>query len=91
VTAPRLLELVFQTAGLWLLAKKQTMALPTGLGRARFYRQPEEAKGRLYAVVEVQGDGSAFDGRVVDEKGLVYAEVVAYRTVPLPERRTLEA
>jgi len=90
VTAPRLLELLFQTAGLWLLARKQTMALPTGLTRARFHRQPEEAKGRLYAVVEVRDDGAAFDGRVVDEKGLVYAEVVAYRTVSLPERRMLE-
>ena len=76
-------------AGLWLLAKRETMALPTGLDSARFFRQPEEAKGRLYALVDVRGDG-AFDGRVVDEKGLVYAEVVAYRTVALPEKRTLQ-
>ena len=33
--------------------------------------------------------GEAFDARVVDEKGLVHAEVVGYRTVALPERRTL--
>ena len=92
VTAPRLLELLFQTAGLWLLARKQTMALPTGLDAARFYRQPEEAKGkRLYALVDVREDGAAFDGRVVDEKGLVYAEVIAYRTVSLPEKKTLQA
>jgi hypothetical protein len=90
VTAPRLLELLFQAAGLWLLAKRETMALPTSLERARFYRQPEEAKDkRLYALVDVREDGAAFDGLVVDEKGLVYAEVVAYRTVSLPERRTL--
>jgi hypothetical protein len=90
VTAPRLLELLFQTAGLWLLARRQTMALPTALSRARFYRQPEQAKGRLYAQVEVREDGAAFDGRVVDEKGLVYAELAGYRTVSLPEKRTLE-
>ena len=30
LVAPRLLELCFQAAGLWLLAKKQTMGLPDG-------------------------------------------------------------
>ena len=92
VTAPRLLELLFQAAGLWLIVRKQTMALPTSLERAVFHRPPEEAKEkRLYALVEVREDGAAFDGKVVDEKGLVYAEVVAYRTVSLPERRSLQA
>jgi hypothetical protein len=82
---------VFQAAGLWLLARKETMALPTFLERASVHRRPEEAKGKgLYAVVAVREDGAVFDGRVVDEKGLVYAEVVGYRTVALPERRTLE-
>jgi hypothetical protein len=91
LAAPRLLELLFQAAGLWLLVRKETMALPTSLERAFVYRRPDEAKGRgLYAVIAVREDGAAFDGRVVDEKGLVYAEVVGYRTVALPERRTLE-
>jgi hypothetical protein len=91
VTAPRLLELLFQAAGLWLLARKETMALPTGLTAARFHRQPEEAKGkRLYAQIEVREDGASFDGRVVDEKGLVYAEVAAYRTVALPGKKSLQ-
>jgi len=90
VTAPRLLELLFQAAGLWLIVRKQTMALPTSLERAIFQRSPEEAQAkRLYALVEVREDGASFDGKVVDEKGLVYAEVVAYRTVALPERRAL--
>jgi malonyl CoA-acyl carrier protein transacylase len=91
LAAPRLLELLFQAAGLWLLVRKETMALPTALERAWVYRRPEEAKRKgLYAVVTVREEGAAFDGRVVDEKGLVYAEVVGYRTVALPERRTLE-
>jgi NAD(P)-dependent dehydrogenase (short-subunit alcohol dehydrogenase family) len=90
VTAPRLLELLFQAAGLWLLARKQTMALPTSLERARFYAQPEEAKDkRLYALVDVREQGATFDGRVVDDKGQVYAELVAYRTVSLPGVRSL--
>jgi NAD(P)-dependent dehydrogenase (short-subunit alcohol dehydrogenase family)/acyl carrier protein len=88
--APRLLELCFQAAGVWLLARKETMALPTSLERASVYRSEGAAgKRRLYATVEVKGDGEAFDARVVDEKGQVHAEVVGYRTVALPERRTL--
>ena len=49
---------------------------------------PEDAAGgkRLYVTVEVRGDGEAFDARVVDEKGLVHAEVVG-----LPHRRAARA
>ena len=85
------MELCFQAAGLWLLARKETMALPTSIERAIAYRQEDEAKGRLYVTVKVRGDGEAFDARVVDEKGAVFAEVQGYRTVALPERRTLRA
>jgi hypothetical protein len=90
--APRLLELCFQAAGLWLLAKKETMALPTALERATVFR-PEDPAGekRLYVTVTARGGGDAFDARVVDEKGQVHAEVVGYRTVALPEPRTLRA
>ena len=89
LAAPRLLELCFQAAGLWLLAKKETMGLPTALERASVYRQGEGAK-RLYATVAARANGEAFDARVVDEAGHVYAEVVGYRTVALPGRRTLK-
>jgi hypothetical protein len=89
LAAPRLLELCFQAAGLWLLAKKETMGLPTALERASVYRQEEGAK-RLYATVTARANGEAFDARVVDEAGHVYAEVVGYRTVALPGRRTLK-
>jgi len=91
LVAPRLLELCFQAAGLWLLAKKQTMGLPTALERATVYR-PEDAAGekRLYVTVEARGEGEAFDARVVDEKGLVHAEVTGYRTVALPGQPTLD-
>jgi len=90
LVAPRLLELCFQAAGLWLLAKRETMALPTSFERAAVCH-PEDAAGerRLYATVEVRGDGEAFDARVVDDKGFVHAELLGYRTVALPERRTL--
>jgi NAD(P)-dependent dehydrogenase (short-subunit alcohol dehydrogenase family) len=87
--APRLLELCFQAAGLWLLAKKQTMGLPTALDRATVYRAPGRGTKRLYVTVEVRGEGEAFDARVVDAKGLVHAEVLGYRTVALPGRHAL--
>jgi hypothetical protein len=92
VVAPRLLEACFQAAGLWLLARKETMGLPTALERAAVYR-PEGAAGqsRLYVTVEARGGGEAFDARVVDEKGLVHAEVLGYRTVALPEKRTIRS
>ena len=91
VTAPRLLELLFQAAGLWLLVQKETMALPTSLDQAVFVRRSEVPReGRLYGVVEVQGDGGAFDARVVDEKGRVYVELLGYRTVALPGRQTIK-
>ena len=41
--------------------------------------------------VAARGGGEAFDARVVDEKGLVHAEVVGYRTVALPGPRTLKS
>jgi NAD(P)-dependent dehydrogenase (short-subunit alcohol dehydrogenase family) len=88
--APRLLELCFQAAGLWLLAKKDTLGLPTALERATVFRPEDGAGGkRLYVTVVARGGGDAFDARVVDEKGLVHAEVVGYRTVALPGRRSL--
>jgi hypothetical protein len=90
LTAPRLLELCFQTAGLWLLATRQVMALPAGLRRATLYRQPETAgTKRLYAVVTAVGEGAEFDARVADEDGNVYLEASGYRTVALPGRTVL--
>ncbi|HLA77628.1 MAG TPA: SDR family NAD(P)-dependent oxidoreductase [Vicinamibacteria bacterium] len=90
VTAPRLLELCFQTAGLWLLATQQVMALPAALRRAVFYRQPQpEDARRLYAVVTAVGEGAEFEARVLDEEGNVYLELSGYRTTPLPGRTVL--
>jgi len=89
--APRLLELLFQAAGLWLLVQRETMALPTSFDQAVFVRRSEVPReGRLYATVEAQSDGQTFDARVVDEKGRVYVELLGYRTVALPGRRTIK-
>jgi NAD(P)-dependent dehydrogenase (short-subunit alcohol dehydrogenase family) len=92
VTQPRLLELCFQTAGVWEIASRQQMGLPTALRRARFHGSPREADGRrLYAVVEARDGGQAFDARVVDADGRIYVELEGYRTVSVPGARSFAA
>jgi hypothetical protein len=89
VTEPRLLELCFQTAGVWEIASLGTMGLPTGLHSVRFHRPVAEASGkRLYALIEAHDGGKTFDGRVVDSDGRVYVELEGYRTVTLPGARS---
>jgi malonyl CoA-acyl carrier protein transacylase len=89
--APRLVELCFQTAGVWLLARRKTMALPASVGRLRVHLGPEEASTPIMAVVRARPDGLSFDARVIDEMGRVFVELEDYRVVPLPEPRTLVA
>ena len=60
------------------------------LGDAVEKASAQEAQDRrLDALVDVRDDGATFDGKVVDESGLVFAEVSAYRTVALPGKRLL--
>jgi acyl transferase domain-containing protein/NAD(P)-dependent dehydrogenase (short-subunit alcohol dehydrogenase family) len=88
--APRLVELCFQTAGVWDIRTNGTMALPLAVGRVTAHRQPEQADGqRLYALVDVIDNGDAYNARVVDESGQVYVELEGYRTVALPGEVTL--
>jgi hypothetical protein len=90
VIDPRMIELCFQTAGAWLLARKETMALPSRVDSISVPDPPPAPPGRsLFALVDALGGGEAFDAKVVDDQGRVYLELSGYRTVPLPERRTL--
>jgi acyl transferase domain-containing protein/acyl carrier protein len=83
--APRLIELCFQTAGLWEMAVGHRMGLPQHVDSVRLCRTAEEARGPLYAVVTPQADGSSFDAEVVDAAGVRYVEMKGYRTVTLRE------
>jgi acyl carrier protein len=85
LVAPRLIELSFQTAGVFELGTRGIMGLPLRVERVRPVRAPETASGRLHAVVtpSASGDGS-YDARVVDADGNVYLVVDGYRTVELP-------
>ncbi len=83
--APRLIELCFQTAGVWQIRQQQTMALPLAMGAVTAYRQEREAHGRrLYAIVEAVNGGEEFNAQVVDETGQVFVTLTGYRTVALP-------
>ena len=82
---PRLLELCFQTAGVWEIDHTEQMALPSSLERLEVYRDLNEADGaRMYAIVTAADGGAAFDAQVVDSNGHVYLALTGYRTSRLP-------
>ncbi len=84
-TTPLLIELCFQTAGLWEAGATGSLGLPSSIGELKVYRK--YVKGvQVYAQVQPrQVDGQIiFDARVVDGKGNVYLELNDYRTSPLP-------
>jgi len=85
LVAPRLVELAFQTAGVYELGTAGRMGLPLRVERVRPVRPVESGAGRLHAVVtpSPSGDGS-FDARVVDADGNVHLVVEGYRTIELP-------
>ena len=83
--APRLIELCFQTAGLWELAVQHRMALPQSVDSVRVLHTPGLAVGPLYAVVTPDAGDGSFGAEVVDGHGNQYVELRAYRTVALPD------
>jgi hypothetical protein len=78
---PRLIELCFQTAGVFELGTEGRMALPTHVDRVTRYAGAD-APGRLYALVSHRPDG--VDAEVVDEDGRVRIRLEGYRTTELP-------
>ncbi len=82
--APRLIELCFQTAGLWEMGVQGRMGLPQHLDEVRLLRSPGKAEGRLYAVIIPHPDLGTFDADVLDTTGNIYVRLLGYRTVALP-------
>jgi len=80
---PRLIELCFQTAGVWGLGADGVMGLPTHVDRMERYAGAD-GSGHLTAVVKPRPDGSAMDADVVDEHGVVRIRLEGYRTTALP-------
>jgi hypothetical protein len=83
--APRLIELCFQTAGLWEIAAQHRMGLPRHVDRVSLYRTPDAAAGPLFAVVTADPAAGSFDADVVDGAGTRYLQMSGYRTAPFRE------
>ena len=83
---PRLIELVFQTAGLREAADHGRLALPLHVDRVRLLAG--SADGARWAVTH-EGDGGV-DATVRDGSGAVVLAVHGYRTVALPGELTDE-
>jgi hypothetical protein len=84
VIEPRLIELCFQTVGLWEISALHRLGLPRQIQQVSLLRAAETAQGSLYAVVIPQSEGSIFDAEVVDQAGNQYLQLRGYRTVALP-------
>ena len=86
LSTPTLVELCFQTAGIWEVGKTGTLALPRSIQSLTLYRQSINGAA-IYAEVKPvrTRDGAfSFDARVVDAHGRLYLEMKDYRTTPLP-------
>ncbi len=90
--APRLIELCFQTAGLWEMGVQGRMGLPLHVDRIRFWQRSEDVPYPVHAVVTPASDGKTFSAKVVEGRGTCVLEVEGYRTVPIPaDNKRMEA
>jgi len=81
--APRLIELCFQTAGLWDICVNGRLALPQHLREVRVHAVPQ-ATEPLYAVASPDVEPGQFNVQVVDAAGNCYVELRGYSTIALP-------
>jgi hypothetical protein len=81
LVAPRLIELCFQTAGLWEMSEQGRMGLPQRVHQVCFRPELEPADGGFYAVVTPDPDHESFDAEVVDTNGNRYISLTGYQTV----------
>jgi acyl transferase domain-containing protein/acyl carrier protein len=81
---PRLIELCFQTAGVWELGTSGSHGLPAGIDRLTVGEPGGAPQDGLMAVVTPRAGGDGFDAEVVDGEGRVQVRLEGYRTVPLP-------
>jgi hypothetical protein len=85
LTAPRLLELCFQTAGVIEIGSTRKLGLPSRIDEVRVYEGADDSGPRDARVrVAKEGDGLRFDAVVSDDSGSVLLEVVGYHTSALP-------
>jgi hypothetical protein len=85
LVGPRLIELCFQTAGVWEIGQTGQLALPAGVDRV-IVHDPSMTGGPLVAEVTAHpsADGLSFSARVRDGEGKVHVELEGYRTSRMP-------
>jgi Polyketide synthase dehydratase N-terminal domain len=88
--APRLIELCFQTAGLWEMSAEGRMGLPLHIDKVSVRRAPDDSKGGVYAVVTPNLEQESFDAEILDAKGKQFVELRGYRTIALPSSVDVE-
>jgi NAD(P)-dependent dehydrogenase (short-subunit alcohol dehydrogenase family) len=84
VMSPRLIELCFQTAGLWEIGKEGSMGLPHLVNCVTSPCGATLPDTRLYAVITPDPVSGSFDAEVVDASGKRYVQLSGYRTVATP-------
>jgi hypothetical protein len=84
VMSPRLIELCFQTAGLWEIGKEGSMGLPHLVNRVTVSFGANLSDACLYAVITPDPVSGSFDAEVVDASGRRYVQLSGYRTVATP-------
>jgi hypothetical protein len=87
LTAPRLLELCFQTAGVIEIGSTRKLGLPSRIEEVRVFAGADDAGQRSARVrVGTGTEGLRFDAVVTDDAGGVLLEVVGYHTSALPSQ-----
>jgi 3-oxoacyl-(acyl-carrier-protein) synthase/acyl carrier protein/NAD(P)-dependent dehydrogenase (short-subunit alcohol dehydrogenase family) len=84
IVKPRLIELCFQTAGIWELGVQGRMGLPQHVHQVSLYRTTAATDGKLYAVLTPDATHGSFDVDVTDTKGNCVLRLTGYQTVALP-------
>ncbi len=86
LSVPILVELCFQTAGIWEIGMDGALSLPKSIGNLRLFESKVNGIP-IFAQVkqEISGAGErSFNARVIDSQGLVYLEIDQYKTSTLP-------
>jgi NAD(P)-dependent dehydrogenase (short-subunit alcohol dehydrogenase family) len=84
VLAPRLIELCFQTAGIWEMGIESRMGLPERVERIAFASDASNEPAGSYALVVPDPDRATFDADIVDAAGNRRLHMIGYRTIALP-------
>ena len=82
--APRLIELCFQTAGMYELGVENRFGLPSRISQVQKLREASPQDRPFYSIVHHAAEGEGFDAEIVDQEGNVYIRLTDYRTSELP-------